>query len=258
MLVATFNCNSVRQRLDAILGWLAAHEPDVLALQETKVRDEEFPAAEIEARGWHVVFRGEKAYNGVAMVTRDRPKEVSFGLGDGDAGASETRLALLRIGDVHVVNTNVPQGQALDSPKFAFKLEWLARLRGFFEERFDAGRDRVLWVGDTNVAPTPIDVYDSERVWPHVCHCQEVIDAWNQTTSWGFVDVFRKHLPGPGIFTFWDYRMRSSVAENRGWRIDHVQATPRLAGSSVEVVVDLEARRAERPSDHTFVAARFE
>ena len=257
MIAATFNCNSVRQRLGQILEWLAVERPDLLALQETKVQDHEFPAAELEGAGWHVVFRGQKSYNGVAVITREPPSEVSFGLGDGDGGESEPRLAHVLYRGVHVVDTYVPQGQALDSPKFAHKLEWLARLRRYFERRFDPARDRVLWLGDVNVAPSPIDVYDSKRVWPHVCHCQEVIDAFESVASWGFEDVFRKHLPGEGVFTFWDYRARSALEANRGWRIDHVLATAPLAGHSREVRVDVEARRAPKPSDHTFVLARF-
>ncbi len=256
MLAATFNCNSIRQRLDQVLAWLEAHEPDVLALQETKVADELFPLEPFVSRGWRVAFRGQKAYNGVALVTREEPARVSFGLGDDD-GESGPRLAAIELSGVHVVDTYVPQGQSLDSDKFRTKLEWLARLRRYFEARFDPARDRVLWLGDLNVAPLAIDVYDSKKVWPHVCHCQEVIDAFGSVTSWGFEDVFRKHLPGEGAFTFWDYRMRDSLDQNRGWRIDHVQATAPLAERSQEVWVDREARRAEKPSDHTFVAARF-
>jgi exodeoxyribonuclease-3 len=256
MIVATFNCNSVRKRLDQILAWLDASRPDVLALQETKVADDLFPRDAFERAGWHVAFRGQKAYNGVAVVTREEPEAVGFGLGD-DEGESEPRLACVKVGGVHVVDTYVPQGQSLDSDKFAFKLEWLARLGRYFEERFDPARDQVLWVGDTNVAPEPIDVYDSKKIWPHVCHCQEVIDAFRGVTGWGFVDVFRKHLPGEGVFTFWDYRMRDSLAANRGWRIDHVLATQPLAERSESVRVDVEARKVETPSDHTFVTARF-
>ena len=227
MRIATFNCNSIRIRLPAILAWLDEYSPDVLALQETKVVDSDFPAAGIEERGWHVAFRGEKAYNGVAVITRAEPESVSFGLGD-DGGASESRMAHVRIAGVDILNTYVPQGQSLDSDKFRFKLDWLARLGKYVDARFAVG-DKLVWVGDLNVAPTPIDVYDSKAIWPHVCHCQEVIDAFQAVTDFGFVDVFRKHLPQPETFTFWDYRQRASFARNRGWRIDHILATPAVA-----------------------------
>jgi exodeoxyribonuclease-3 len=258
MLVATFNCNSVRQRQGIILQWLEQHQPDLLALQETKVMDEQFPLEPFTSAGWHVAYRGQKSYNGVAMISRQEPTEVSFGLQDGDDDESGPRLAAVKLGPVHVVNTYVPQGQALDSPKFQFKLEWFARLRRYFEQRFSPTEDQVLWVGDLNVAPTPADVYDSKRVWPHVCHSQEVIDAFQPVIDWGFQDVFRKHLPQEDIFTFWDYRARNALAANRGWRIDHIQATAPLAARSVGCEVDIEPRRMEKPSDHTFVAARFE
>jgi exodeoxyribonuclease-3 len=258
MLVATFNCNSVRQRMGVILEWLEANRPDCLALQETKVADAQFPAVDFASAGWKVAFRGEKSYNGVAMITRVEPESVSFGLGDGDGGASETRLAHIRLGGVDIVNTYVPQGRALDSPSFAEKLAWLERFRVYLAARIDLETGDALWVGDLNVAPAPIDVYDHDKIWPHVAHCQEVIDAFDRVTGLGFVDVVRKHLPGEGVFTFWDYRMPWAVKANQGWRIDHVWATPRLAARSAECRIDVEPRTREKPSDHTFVAARFE
>ena len=257
MLIATFNCNSLRVRLEAVLSWLEKYSPDVLALQETKCPDEQFPAEAFAEAGWFVAYRGQKSYNGVAMVTAELPDEVSFGLGDDD-GVSEVRLACVRLGDVHVLNTYVPQGRALDSEQFQFKLEWFARLRKYLESRFDPATDKLVWVGDLNVAREPIDVYDAKLLWPHVCFCQEAMDALASVTSWPLVDVFRKHLPGEGVYTFWDYRMRGSVSRNLGWRIDHVLATPPAAAASTECFVDVEPRRAERPSDHTFVAARFD
>lgn len=256
MRIATFNCNSIRIRLPAILDWLEVYSPDILALQETKATDKDFPVNEILDRGWHVVFRGEKSYNGVAVITRTIPDDSSFGLGD-DEGASETRLAYVRMGKTHLINTYVPQGQSLDSEKFTFKLEWLARLRRYFDQRFNAKKDRVVWVGDLNVAPLPIDVYNSKAVWPHVCHCQPVIDAFAATSAFGFEDIFRKYMPQPEIFTFWDYRQRGSLERNRGWRIDHILASPAMAKKSTACAVDIEPRKRERPSDHTFVYADF-
>ena len=262
MRIATFNCNSIRVRLPAILAWLDEYSPDVLALQETKVVDRDFPLPDFTDRGWHVAHRGEKSYNGVAVVSKKPPEDVAFGLEDEedgrDGGASETRLARIRVDGVTVVNTYVPQGQTLQSDKFAFKLRWFERLRAYFGALFKSGADRVVWLGDLNVAPLPIDVYDSKAVWPHVCHCTETIDAFNAVTAWGFVDVFRKHLPEPGTFTFWDYRQRGSLSRNRGWRIDHILASESLAARSVDCRVDVEPRKAERPSDHTFVFADFQ
>jgi exodeoxyribonuclease-3 len=257
MIVSTFNCNSVRQRLGIVLDWLAVRRPDVLALQETKVVDEQFPARDFEAAGWHVVFRGEKSYNGVAMITRAAPAAVSFGLGDGDGGESETRLVDVRVGGVRVVNTYVPQGQDFDSPKYAMKQRWLERLHAYLAARVAPGED-LVWVGDLNIAPEPSDVYDHEKLWPHVAHCAEMTAAYRRFLDLGLVDVFRQHLPGPDVYTFWDYRFRGFVEKNKGWRIDHVIASPTMAARSREVDVDVAARRLDKPSDHTFVTARFD
>ena len=258
MLIATFNCNSVRSRLDAILAWLHRHNPDVLALQETKCADDQFPARAFTEAGWHVAYCGQKRYNGVAMVTRQPPQKVSFGLQDDDEGESGPRLAYIKLGPVHVLNTYIPQGRELESESFQEKLRWFERLREYLERNFNASRTKLAWVGDLNVAPLPMDVYDSKRMWPSVCHCQEVIDAFENVTAWGLTDIFRKHLPDPKTFTFWDYRLPKAVERGLGWRIDHVLATPSLAKTSTDCFVDIEPRKAEKPSDHTFVGAHFD
>jgi exodeoxyribonuclease-3 len=257
MQIATFNCNSVRTRLPIITGWLEKHKPDVLALQETKAQDADFPEAAFKEAGYHVAFCGQKSYNGVAMITKDKPEFISFGLLDGDNGESNPRLAHIRYHDIDIINTYVPQGQALDSPKFQFKLEWFKRLHNYLDSRFDPITDAVLWLGDLNVAPEPIDVHDSKKIWPHVCHGQEVIDAFTPLLEWGFKDIFRKHLPEADNFTFWDYRVRNALDRGIGWRIDHILATGPLAAVSTSCTVDTEPRRQEKPSDHTFVSADF-
>lgn len=258
MRIATFNCNSVRRRIGTVLAWLEHYQPDLLALQETKCTDRDFPADAFMMAGWQVAFRGEKSYNGVAMVTRRPPDKVSFGLQDGDNGASETRFAHATIGGTHILNAYVPQGQDLESPKFQFKLEWLRRVKTYLASHFDADRDRVVWVGDLNVAPTPDDVHSPKTIWPHVCFCEAVAAEFAHVVDWGLVDIFRKHLPAPGNFTFWDYRVAHAVQRNMGWRIDHILATRAVAGRSAGCAVDTAPRRGENPSDHTFVYADFD
>jgi exodeoxyribonuclease-3 len=254
--IASFNCNSIRSRLGQILAWLEEHRPDVLMLQETKVADDAFPAAAIEAAGWQVRFAGEKRYNGVAMISRQAPDACESGF-DGDE-ASRSRLLRARMGDLHLLNAYVPQGRALDSEHFAFKLDWLARLRGLLEASYDPAGDRVLLVGDLNIAPEPIDVYDHERIWPHVVHGPRTTEVYNALRDWGLRDLFREKLPDAGRYTFWDYRLPESLGRNLGWRIDHLLATAELADACTAVTVDIAARAAERPSDHTFVTADFE
>lgn len=254
--VANFNCNSVRQRIEHIIDWLAANQPDLLALQETKVVDDLFPAEAFEAAGYHVVYRGQKSYNGVAVATRAPVASSDFGLRDGDDDESGPRLAHVVYEGIDVINTYVPQGRDLDSEAFTFKLAWFQRLRAYLDKHCDPAKP-VLWLGDLNVAPQPMDVHDSKKVWPHVCHCQEVIDAFQGVVDFGFIDLFRKHLPDPETFTYWDYRVRGAVDRGVGWRIDHLLATPPLAERSRAAWVDVEARRREKPSDHTFVTVDF-
>jgi exodeoxyribonuclease-3 len=262
--VVTYNANSIRSRLELVLDWLRREAPDVLCLQETKVQDTDFPAAPFRDAGYQVVFRGQKAHAGVAIVSREEPQEVAFGFDDGGpstgSGRSEPdqpRLIRAVIAGIPVVNTYVPQGRSPDSEHFRYKLEWLARLRALFERHYSP-QEPLLWMGDFNVAPEPIDVHDPKRLKDHVDFHPEARAALEQVREWGFVDVFRLHHPDePGQYTFWDYRVRDALERGLGWRVDHIWATEPLAQKSTRTWIDVEARRAERPSDHTFLVAEF-
>ena len=255
-LVATYNCNSIRSRLPLVLDWLREHRPDVLCLQETKVPDPEFPAQAFRAAGYHVVFRGEKGGAGVAIASRAEPEEVAFGLDD-EGPPDEARLVRATVAGIPIVNTYVPQGRSPDHPMFQYKLQWLARLRDYFERHFSP-EEPLLWCGDFNVAPEEIDVHNPVRLKNHVDFHPQARTALERIRAWGFVDVFRKHHPGePGQYTFWDYRVKGALERGLGWRVDHIWATPPLAEKSVAAWIDVEARRAERPSDHTFLVAEF-
>ena len=254
--VATFNANSIRTRLEQVLDWLDRKAPHVLCLQETKVQDEDFPAEPFRGAGYHVVFRGQKAYGGVAIVSREEPQEVAFGLDDGE-NADEARLIRAVIGGIPVVNTYVPQGRSPDSEHFQYKLEWLARLRAFFERHYSP-QEPLLWVGDFNVAPEPIDVHDPKGLKDNVDFHPEARAALERVREWGFVDVFRRHHPDePEQYTFWDYRVRNALERGLGWRVDHIWATEPLARKSTGAWIEVEARKVERPSDHTFLVAEF-
>jgi exodeoxyribonuclease-3 len=254
--IATFNVNSIRQRLDIVLDWLTKAEPDALCIQETKVVDDQFPALAFRQAGYHVVFSGEKSYNGVAIVSREPLTEVKTGLDDGGP-RDDARLIRAKLGGVRIVNTYVPQGMDVKSDKYAYKLKWFERLAALFAQEYTP-RQRVVWVGDLNVAPTDIDVHDPKRLLGHVCFNPDVWAAFQQVVDWGFEDVFRKHIPEAGVYTFFDYRLPSSLRANKGWRIDHVLATKPLAKRSAGVTVDLEPRGLEKPSDHTPVVAEFD
>jgi len=255
MKVATFNVNSVRSRLELVLGWLQRESPAVLCLQETKVQDADFPADAFNDIGYHVVFRGQKAYAGVAIASKDKPQDVAFGFDDG-GDPDEARLIRAVIRGIPVVDTYVPQGQSPDSPQFQYKLEWLARLRNWFDRHYSP-EEPLLWLGDFNVAPEPIDVHDPKGLAKHVDFHPQARAALQQVKDWGFVDVFRVHHPEPGQYTFWDYRVRNALERNLGWRVDHIWATKPLAQKCIRAWIDIEARRAERPSDHTFLVAEF-
>jgi exodeoxyribonuclease-3 len=253
--IATFNVNSIRMRLPVILAWLEKHRPDVLCLQETKAQDEDFPLLACTATGYHVTFRGMKSYNGVAVLTHSAPQAVSFGLDDGGE-ADEARLVRVVVDGLPIINTYVPNGFKIDSPKYAYKLEWYKRLRAYFERHLSPDRP-AIWCGDMNVAPEPIDVHSPEKHLKHVCYHEDVRRAYKEVVAWGFVDVFRKLYPDRQQFTFWDYLRPNSLEANKGWRIDHILATPPLAERCRGADVDIEPRRAPNASDHTFLWADF-
>jgi exodeoxyribonuclease-3 len=263
MKVATYNANSIRARMEQILDWLEREQADVLCVQETKVQDEDFPEKPIREAGYHVVYRGQKAHAGVAILSLREPVDVAFGFddeaetGSPDGSSDEPRLARAVIAGVPVVNTYVPQGRAPDSEHFQYKLDWFARLRALFERHY-APDEPLLWMGDFNVAPEPIDIYDPEGKANHVDFHPEARAALERVKEWGFVDVFRQHHPGEeGQYTYYDYRARDPIERGVGWRVDHIWATESLAETSMRAWIDLDARRAERPSDHTFLVAEF-
>lgn len=255
MKIATFNANSVRQRLPILLDWLAENEPDLLAIQETKVEDGKFPAADFEDIGYNVVFNGQKSRNGVAIATRQVLRNVQAGFGD-PLFPEDARVLVGELDGIHIVNTYVPNGTAVGTDKFEYKLRWLERLRQMFASRFRP-TDAVIWLGDINIAPTPDDVYNSRRFYGGVGHHPLEFQALNAIKDLGFVDCFRKFTQGRGHYTYWDYVIITSVEKNYGWRIDHIYASEPMAQKCEACVIDIEPRKLEKPSDHTPVVAEF-
>jgi exodeoxyribonuclease-3 len=255
MKVATFNANTIRSRMPIILDWMKQHKPDILCIQETKVRDNDFPAKVIHATGYGVIFSGEKSYNGVAILSRMSPTDIRYGLDDGNT-ADPARLIAATYENMHVINTYVPQGRALDHQMYAYKLQWLKRLRRYFERHYNTA-DRVIWAGDMNVAPTPLDVNHPERHAQHVCYHDDARKAFANCAAWGFTDVFRTFHPEERLYSFYDYRVKNAIEKGLGWRIDAIMATQPLAGTCTNAWIDLEPRKREKPSDHTFLVAEF-
>jgi exodeoxyribonuclease-3 len=255
MKIATFNVNSLRKRVSIVLDWLEKHKPDVLCLQETKVQDSEFPLLALAPSGYEVTFRGMKSYNGVAVLSRKKPEGVYHGFDDG-GDSEDARLLRVVIDGIPIVNTYVPQGYEIDSPKYQYKLGWYDRLRAYFDKHLSPTKP-AIWCGDMNVAPRPMDVHSPEKHLKHVCYHEDARKAYEKTLAWGFEDVFVKLYPDRQQYTFWDYRAPSSLEANKGWRIDHILATAPLAKKCLRVDVDVEPRRAKDPSDHTFLWAEF-
>lgn len=256
MKIASFNTNGIRARLSIIKEWLESEGPDILCVQETKVQDKDFPGESFEDLAYHCTFRGQKSYNGVAILSRIPPSESSFGFNDGDE-KEEPRIITAYIRDIPLVNTYVPQGTAPDSDKFQYKLDWFQRLHDYFSKHFKPS-EPLLWVGDYNVAPEPIDVYDPEELFGRIGFHPEEHKALSFVKSWGFVDIFRMHHPDEKAYTFWDYRIPYAVHRGLGWRVDHIWATKCLAEKSKRAWIDVAPRKSERPSDHTFILAEFE
>ena len=255
--VATYNVNSIRSRLHIIIPWLEENRPDALCMQETKVNDAKFPASEFVKAGYHVAFKGEKQYNGVAVASLQKPEQVSFGLNDEDGPADTDRLIRVDFPGITLLNTYVPQGRDRDTPQFAYKLKWFERFRAFLERQLSPDRP-LIWLGDLNVAPENIDVHDPKRLLGHVCFTPEVWEAFAVVKSWGLTDIFRRHHPDEAKhYSFFDYRVPNSVERGLGWRIDHILATAPLAEKSTRCHIDIKPRRAEKPSDHTIVVAEF-
>ena len=256
--IATWNVNSVRMRLEHLKKWLKLRAPDVLCLQETKATDEEFPYGEIRALGYEVAHAGGKGRNGVAILTREPPRQVLIGFPEGDDPEAKERFLAATIKGIRVHSVYIPNGGAVGSDYFLYKLEFIYRLREYFEAHFDPDKDYVALCGDFNVAPEEIDVYDPELLAGQICFHERERTAIKLLQEWGFVDAYRAiHPREKGAFTWWDYQFGAFKA-NRGMRLDHIWISRALASRLKDAFIDREPRGWKRPSDHTPVVAFFE
>lgn len=254
MKIATWNVNSVLARLPLVLKWVEAVRPDVLCLQETKCTDERFPREAFSELGYITESFGQPTYNGVAILSPTPCVDVQRGFPEDVAGA-QSRLLAATVEGVRIVNVYVPNGQAVGTDKYHFKLDWIARLRSFFDISYNQNT-LVLVCGDFNVAPDDRDVHDP-KLWRGRILCSEPERAAIfQVKEWGFTDTLRLHTPEAGHYSWWDYRA-GSFRRNAGMRIDHIWVSPILASRCTRVWIDKEPRGWERPSDHTPVVAEF-
>lgn len=253
MRIATFNVNSLRSRLPILERWLLTAGVDVLAVQETKVQDADFPLESVEKLGYGAVFRGEKSYNGVAILSRAEPDEVIYGFPAGEP-KWDTRMIMARFGSLWVLNTYVPQGKEITHPDYEAKKEFLRRAA---EQVADYKEEKLLWAGDLNVAPTDLDVTNPGNKKNHVCFVKELRDLFAQLCAPIVADLLRVHHPDEELYSFFDYRVKNALARNIGWRIDHMLATFPLVPSCEDCRIDTEPRGWEKPSDHTPMLADF-
>ena len=254
MRIATWNVNSLRVRLPQLLEWLAASAPDVVALQETKLTDDAFPADELRAAGYHCVYSGQKTYNGVAMLART---ELHGALRDIPGyDDPQRRVLAASVAGVRVINLYVPNGQSVDSDKYHYKLGWLRAVRSWLRQEL-AAHPQLVVLGDFNIAPEDRDVHDPAAWVGSVLVSPEERAALQATLELGLVDVFRQFEQPPQSFSWWDYRA-GSFRRNNGLRIDLLLASAALAAHCTACDIDREPRRVERASDHTPVIATFD
>lgn len=262
MRIATWNVNSVRTRLDQVVAWLQQERPEVLCLQETKVTDELFPREAFEALGYQVVISGQKAYNGVALLSLLPLDDVQVGFeallpGDPEApGLSEQKRVISALVDgVRVLNLYVPNGSSLSSEKYAYKLEWLACLERYLAVQEDQG-DPLCMVGDFNIGPEDRDLPDPKRQTGGIMASQAEREALQLVLGNRLSDVFRVFESDTGHWSWWDYRS-GAWDRDKGWRIDHIYLTDDLLGCATGCLIHKATRGNEQPSDHAPVVVNL-
>ena len=249
--LATWNVNSLKVRLPHLLDWLAQNRPEAMCLQETKTVDENFPAEALRAAGYRAVYSGQKTYNGVAILSRADATDV--GIGIADFPDELKRVIAATVGDVRVVSVYCPNGQAVGSEKYAYKLKWFAALKEYLSRELHQ-HPRLAVAGDFNVAPEDRDVHDPKR-WEGEIHVSEPERAaFRKLLQLGLADAFRLFPQPEKEFSWWDYRLN---AFQRGWglRIDEILLSPELAARCAACIIDKRPRSLERPSDHAPVIA---
>ncbi len=252
--VASWNVNSLRVRLDHVLQWLEANQPDVVGLQELKLADEQFPVDAFTKVGYHAVFAGQKTYNGVAILSKLPPSEVSRGIPGYDD--PQQRVIAATVGPCRVIDVYVPNGESVGSDKFQYKLAWLEALRSAVRDELKR-YPRVALIGDFNIAPQDRDVHDPDAWREKILCSTPERDALNALLELGLRDTFRLFDQPEGVYSWWDYRM-AAFRRNLGLRIDLILVSGAAAEACRVSSVDKAPRKLERPSDHAPVVAEFD
>jgi len=253
MKIASWNVNSVKARHDRLLDWLNSAKPDVVCLQELKTVEESFPFETLEDSGYHAAVYGQKTYNGVAILSREKPKSIKRGFGDDDPQA---RMIAATVAGINVVSVYVPNGQVIGSEKHSYKLYWLTSFAKYLDENYTP-RQKLVVCGDFNIAPEDIDVARPDA-WADSVLCDPAgRELVADLRDWGLVDVFRKLHPDTAAYSWWDYR-RLAFVKNDGIRIDYILATSRLSNKCSSANIERDQRKGQKPSDHVPVVADFD
>jgi exodeoxyribonuclease-3 len=251
MKLATWNVNSLKVRLPHVLQWLSENPVDVLCLQETKLTDDKFPAAELEAAGYQSAWTGQKTYNGVAILSRHPIADVVKN--NPRFEDEQQRLITATIKGVRVVCAYFPNGQSLDSDKYQYKLRWLEALHDWLANEMKS-HEKLALLGDYNIAPEDRDVHDPAAWQGQVLVSEPERAVFRRLQDLGLKDAFRLFEQPEKLYSWWDYRMMA-FRRNMGLRIDHILLSPALASQCTECVIDKVPRKWEQPSDHTPVVA---
>ena len=253
MKLATWNVNSLAVRLPQLLDWLALHAPDALCLQETKLADDKFPAAAIEAAGYRAHWFGQKTYNGVALLTRTEATDITRNIpGHDDAQA---RVIAGTVDGIRLIGAYVPNGQSVESDKFVYKLRWLEALRRWVAAEMERHPNLVL-MGDCNIAPEDRDVHDPVAWAGQVLCTPQEREQFQGLITLGLHDSFRLFEQPEKLYSWWDYRMLA-FRRNQGLRIDHILVSDALKSRVTACVIDRPTRKNERPSDHAPVVVEL-
>ena len=256
MKIATWNVNSIRVRQKHVAAWLEAEQPDVLCLQELKVTSDAFPALAFDALGYRATVLGQKTYNGVAILSRSAPSDVALGIQD-EVDDPQARLVGANIAGLYIFSAYFPNGGEVGSDKYAYKLEWITRLKNYLSKHFNWDSDHVVLTGDYNVAPYDDDAQNIDQWRKGVLANDEVRNKLNELKELGFVDAVRPFFPKGRIYSWWDYR-GGGFQRNNGLRIDHIWASPALADKVIGARVDKAERGKDNPSDHVPVVVELE
>lgn len=259
MKIATWNVNSIRTRQQIVTNWLQQYQVDVLCLQETKVQDPDFPRAAFEDLGYNVYISGQKSYNGVAIFSLEPLEDVSYGFAPliGEVGDLDQQKRVITgvAGNIRIVNLYVPNGSAIASDKYEYKLKWLQTLKQYLEILL-RNEQEICVCGDFNIALEDKDIYTDKGRDQHIMSSPTERAALQEILTLGFQDAFRKFTNDTGYFSWWDYRS-GGFTRNRGWRIDHHYLTSKLYQQAANCWIDVEPRKLERPSDHAPVIVEF-